>query len=69
MDFHEPKLNYHGGDWQELERWLKEELETTYRRLADLHATDATTQQLRGQASLISRMLDFPAHAAEQAAL
>jgi hypothetical protein len=69
MDFNEPKLNYHGGDWQEMERWLREELDTIYKRLADLHATEATTQQLRGQASIISRMLDFPFHAAQNAAL
>lgn len=59
MDFNKPQINYSGGDWAELKRWLEEELHTTYQRITALNATEAETQQLRGRASLISRMLDF----------
>lgn len=55
-----PELNYVGNEWAALKVWLDEELETVYRRLANLTCTEAETQQLRGRASLLNQMLDFP---------
>lgn len=55
-----PALNYVGNEWAQLKEWLDEELLDVYHRLANVQASEAETQQLRGRASLISQMLDFP---------
>ena len=59
MAFNRPNINYRSSEWGSLKVWLKEELESVYKRLANPTCTDVDTQQLRGRASLISQMLDF----------
>lgn len=55
-----PNLGFHGQDWQLLSQWLTKELEDVYKRLANLETTPDMTLILRGRASLITQMLDWP---------
>jgi hypothetical protein len=55
-----PNLAFQGQDWQELSQWLTEELGNVHKRLASLETTPEMTQILRGRASLINQMLDWP---------
>jgi hypothetical protein len=54
-----PRVNLGGSDWAEMEIWLKEKREETYRKLAKETASWEETLILRGQASFIEKMLDF----------
>ena len=64
MAFNSPKMNYLGQEWAALKGWLQNELEDCYKELAGTQCTEVKTQQLRGRASLIVTMLDFPANTA-----
>lgn len=54
-----PDVNLRGSEWAHVEEWLAEELHETYKRLANVNATEVETQQLRGRASLLVQMLEF----------
>lgn len=60
MVYNRPNINYMSPEWARMVEWLNEDLQETYRRLAALDVTPELTQQLRGRASLIQQMLDFP---------
>ncbi len=55
-----PRLAWSGPDWQELSRWAEDELLEVYRRLASLQTTPEETLILRGRASFLQTMLDWP---------
>lgn len=55
-----PNVDYRGSQWAAVEVWLTTELNETYRRLSGLTVDERETQQLRGRASLIGMMLEFP---------
>lgn len=55
-----PNLAWSGADWQELSRYLRDELQEVYMRLASLQTSQEETLILRGRASFIQMMLDWP---------
>ena len=64
MAFNSPKMNYLGQEWASLKGWLQTELEDCYKELASPLCPDVKTHQLRGRASLLQAMLDFPLNTA-----
>lgn len=46
-------------EWEAFERWLQAELTVCYRKLASLDATPAQTEQERGKAAFITRLLSL----------
>lgn len=69
MELNRPRMNYAGEDWRALAEWAQAELMDTYKRMSSLGISDQETHQLKGRASLLSWMLDFPTqHAAFEAA-
>lgn len=61
-----PDINFNTREWDLWVLWLNEELQLTYKELANPATTEEKTQQLRGKASFISQMLDFNTLAAAQ---
>lgn len=60
-----PGIHYTGADWSRFEEWLQEEQLDTYKRLASTEATASETEQLRGRAQFIARLLDLKNIAAD----
>ena len=54
-----PAINFTGPDWTLFEQWLVERLMETYQNLANPATDGAATDRLRGQAQLITMLLDF----------
>lgn len=50
-------LDPRSNEWQELRRWLEGELQDTYRQMCRLQATNDETQQMKGRAAYISKLL------------
>lgn len=47
------------GSWAIVMAWLQDELEDSYKKLANLDTTPVVTEQLRGKASFINKMLNL----------
>lgn len=55
-----PNISFNSPDWGKIAEWLEQELNETYLRLASLDCNQTKTEQLRGKASLLRVMLDWP---------
>jgi len=51
-------INRHSEDWKAVEKFLKEELEKSRKRLEDIRLTHDQSQVERGRIALAKRLLD-----------
>lgn len=54
-----PEVDFTSNQWIEVERWLKEELESVKVSLLDSNKDALETAKLRGKGAIIRQMLDF----------
>lgn len=54
-----PSLDFKSGEWEVLSKWLEGELLEAYRSMAKLDATNDFTQQFKGKAAFITKLLSF----------
>lgn len=54
-----PDVNFKSPEWEKIEAWLRTELLDTYKELASTSISSEKTEQLRGRAAYITKLLDL----------